>query len=128
GEGVWDPPAAGGWGRRNGGRNAPPPQNASHGATHDGASDRAARLAADRFADIGRDLARHAVADRTGHFPRDHLTGRKPPSARTRGTEDVAEHAADTAQYGAEAGRLRRLLRPARPLRCNNRPACGTRL
>src|SRR5262249_17419677 len=68
------------------------------------------------------------VADRPRHLTRDHLTSRKPRSARTSGTEDVAEHAAYRAQYGAEAGRLRRLLCPTRALRCNNRPARGTRV
>src|SRR5262245_64834473 len=105
-----------------------PPQNASHGAAHDGVAVRAALFAGDRFADVGRDLARYAVADRTRHFPRDHLTGRKPRSARTRGTEDVPQHAADTAQYRAEAAGRLRLPCPARRMRCSNRPACGTRL
>src|SRR6516164_9470005 len=105
-----------------------PPQNASHGATHDGAADRAAHLAANRFADVGRDLARDAVADRTRHLPRDHLTGGKPRSARTRGAEDVAQHAADTAQYRAEAAGRLRLPRPGRRMRCSNRPAHGAGL
>src|SRR5262249_48670498 len=42
-----DPVIAGGCRWRQRWPNASPPQNASHGATHDGASDRAAHLAAD---------------------------------------------------------------------------------
>ena len=64
----------------------------------------------------------------SGLLPRDHLTGGKPRSARTRCAEDVPEHAADTAQYRAEAAGRLRLPRPVRRMRCSNRPTRGTGL
>ena len=110
--------------RRKGLGSASPPQDASHGAPDDGATDRAAYFAADRLPKVAGNLARHAVADRTGHFPRDQLPGRKPCPACAIGAKYAAEHGADTAQpprqRRREAGFLPRRLgnavqRSARP-------------
>ena len=79
------------------------PQDASHGPAHDGAADRTAHLAPERFSDVCRDLACHTVGDRTGDFASDDLAGGQALSARPTGTENAAQHVAEPTQHGAES-------------------------
>src|SRR5882762_7310819 len=58
------------------------PQDASHGPAHDGAANRTAHPAPERFSDVCRDLACHTVGDRTGDFASDDLAGGQALSAR----------------------------------------------
>src|SRR5919198_1865069 len=109
-------------------RSTSPPQDAPHGAPHDGAADGAAHLAADRLADVAGNLARHAVADRTGYFPRDHLPGRKPCAACAIGAKYAPEHAADTAKHRSKAAGRLGFPRAAWRMRCCDRTACSAGL
>src|ERR1700738_5343881 len=68
------------------------PQNATHGTAHNRATDRAACLAAKRFADIGGDT----VSDRARNFSGHGLGGREPLAARPVGTEDDGERIHET--------------------------------